>query len=92
MKRFKNVMSAILAMNLVVAAPGLRSFAAPVTDITSGTPSDAAVSADGEEKIILDNIYINDINVGGMTAAEAEAKFGVDASATSAMGEEGVMG
>ena len=85
MKRFKSVMSAILAMTLVVAAPGLRSFAAPVTDITNGTPSDAAVSADGEEKIILDNIYINDINVGGMTAAEAEAKFGVDASATSAM-------
>ena len=34
MKRFKSVMSAILAMTLVVAAPGLRSFAAPVTDIT----------------------------------------------------------
>ena len=81
MKRFRGVMSVILAMTLTLAAPGLKSFAASETDATE---NDALLATDDEERTILDNIFINDINVGGLTASQAKAKFGVDDSAASA--------
>ncbi|SER08464.1 Vancomycin resistance protein YoaR, contains peptidoglycan-binding and VanW domains [Lachnospiraceae bacterium NE2001] len=82
MKRFRSVMSVILAMTLAMAAPGLKSFAATETDATQ---SDALIATnDADAPTILDNIFINDINVGGMTEAEAKAKFGVDDSVKSA--------
>jgi len=84
MKGFKNVISVVLGITLVFAAPGIKSFAATETDVTDGTPNDSLVATDGEERTILDNIFINDINVGGLTASEAKAKFGVADSAASA--------